>query len=115
MGSQNMKKVMQALLDIFSIRYRSGMKKKRRYLMYFAVSLLVETSDPTIPIVTEERKIEGIKNKINIIYRQIKKNEITPKTNYLFNNSICEKAKNLEKTIGKLDKLGSLTGFIPRI
>jgi len=114
-GTQNMKKVMKALLDIFCIRYRSGMKKKRRYLMYFAVSLLVEASNPNIPIVTEERKIEGIKSKINIIYRQIKKNEITPKTDYLFNNSICEKTKNLEKTIHKLDKMSSLTGFIPRI
>ena len=114
-GTQNMKKVMKALLEIFCIRYRAGMKKKRRYLLYFAISLLIETSNPMIPIVTEEAKIEAIKSKINVIYRQIKKNEITPKTDYLFNNSICEKTKNLEKTISKLDKMGTLTGFIPRI
>ena len=91
------------------------MKKKRRFLLYFAISLLVETSNPDIPIVTEEEKIETIKSKIDVIYRQIKKNEVKPKTDYLFNNSICEKTKNLEKTINKLDKMGSLTGFIPRI
>jgi len=114
-GTENMKKVMKALLEIFCIRYRTGMKKKRRFLLYFAISLLVEASNPNIPIVTEETKIEAIKSKINVIYRQIKKNEVKPKTDYLFNNSICDKTKNLEKTIGKLDKMNSLTGFIPRI
>ena len=110
-----MKKVMKALLEIFCIQYRPGMKRKRRYLLYFAISLLVEESNPNIKIFTEEAKIENIKNKIDVIYRQIKKNEVKPKTDYLFNNSICEKTKNLEKTISKLDKMGSLTGFIPRI
>ena len=114
-GTENMKKVMKALLEIFCIQYRPGMKRKRRYLLYFAISLLVEESNPNIKIFTEEAKIENIKNKIDVIYRQIKKNEVKPKTDYLFNNSICEKTKNLEKTIRKLDKMGSLTGFIPRI
>jgi len=114
-NSPIMKKTIKALLNIFCIRYRAGTKRRRRYLLYFAISLLIEPCNWSIPIVTEEAKIEAIKSKIDVIYRQIKKNEIKPKTDYLFNNSICEKTKNLEKTISKLDKMGSLTGFIPRI
>ena len=54
--------------------------------------------------------VEKIKNQIDKIYIQIKKNEIKPDTDYLFNNSINS---NVEKTINKLDKLNTLT-YIPR-
>ena len=77
--------------------------------------MLTETYNIQTPIFTENKKIESIKKKINIIYGQIKKNEIKPQTDYLFNNSICEKTKNLENTLSKLDKMENITGFIPRI
>ena len=48
---------------------------------------------------------------IDIIYKQIKKNEIQPKTGYLFNNL---NSGNLEKTVAKLDIMNKLNGFIPR-
>ena len=55
--------------------------------------------------------IEKIKSKIDLIYKEIKKSEEKPKTDYLFNNSINN--NNLEKTIDKIDKLNTMT-FIPR-
>ena len=51
------------------------------------ISLLTEPLDNKIPIFNNENKITQIL-KINIIYKQIKKNEIKPDTDYLFNNSI---------------------------
>ena len=43
-----------------------------------------------IPIFSEQKIIETIKNKINVIYKQVKKNEQAPKTDYLFNNSFTD-------------------------
>ena len=38
-------KLVRALLELFTLRYTHGCKKKRRYMMYFAVSLLTEQVD----------------------------------------------------------------------
>jgi len=106
-------KIIRALLDVFCIRWSSGIKKRRRWLLYFAISLITEKFNPNTPLFTNKNQISHIKDKINIIYRQIKKNEVKPATDYLFNNSFTNNAKNLENTIAKLDKMSQL-GFIPR-
>ena len=78
--------------------------------------MFTENTSINNPIYKESNQetIENIKEKINIIYQQIKKNELTPKTSYLFNNTICDKTKNLENTIQKLNTLDNITNFIPR-
>ncbi len=106
-------KIMKALLNIFCIRWSSGLKRRRRWLIYFAISLVTEVFNTNIPLFTNKEHIFQIKNKINLIYRQIKKNEEKPATDYLFNNSFTNGAKNLENTIAKLDKMSQL-GYIPR-
>ena len=107
--------IVKALMHLFAIRFKPGVKKKRRFLLYFATSILTETYvNKSICNNEEKKKIELIKEKIDVIYTQIKKNEIKPKTDYLFNNSINEKAKNLEKSMNKLNKLDNLLGSFPR-
>ena len=44
---------------------------------------------------------------VELVYKQIKKNEQTPKTDYLFNNSMTPRT-NLEKTIEKMDVLNTI-------
>ena len=39
---RNIKKLIEALLEIFSIRYKKGCKKKRRFIIYNAISLITE-------------------------------------------------------------------------
>jgi len=106
-------KIIKALLEIFCIRWSSGVKKRRRWLIYFAISLITEKFNGSIPLLGNKEQISHIKDKVNIIYRQIKKNEVKPATDYLFNNSFTNNSKNLEKTIAKLDKMSQL-GIIPR-
>ena len=106
-------KITRALLDIFCIRWSSGIKKRRRWLIYFAISLITDKFNSDTPLFTDKDQISQIKDKINIIYKQIKKNEVKPATDYLFNNSFTNNAENLENTIAKLDKMSQL-GFIPR-
>tara|TARA_B100001059_G_scaffold236577_1_gene287924 strand:- start:10208 stop:11272 length:1065 start_codon:yes stop_codon:yes gene_type:complete len=103
-------KIIDALKDIFCVKYSSGTNTKRKFIIYNAISLLTESYDLNTPIIKDKEKVEKIKNQIDKIYIQIKKNEIKPDTDYLFNNSINS---NVEKTINKLDKLNTLT-YIPR-
>ena len=110
---RNIKKLVEALLDIFSIRYKVGCKKRRRFIIYNAISLITDNINFKKSIFNDEEKIETVKNKINIIYKQIKKNEIKPATDYLFNNSFTGGEKNLENTIKKLDKMNNML-YIPR-
>jgi len=107
------KKIAAALLELYSMKYRQGYKRRRRFVIYNAISIVTETLNLNTPIYRNPDKIENVKKKINIVYKQVKKNEIRPDTDYLFNNSITN-GSNLERTIQKLDKMSSVIGFIPR-
>ena len=109
-NNEGILKINKALLNLFCLKYKDSYKNKRKLLMYYAISLLTESYDTKTPLINDVKLIEKIKENHAEIYKQIKKNEITPSTNYLFNN-VSE--KNLENTISKLDKMNSLS-FIPR-
>ena len=95
-------KIIKSLLNLFSIKYSVGVKKRRKYILYFACNLLTDKVDTNLNFIQQKDKVEIIVQKINILYREIKKNEITPDTDYLFNG--LEKS-NFDKTLEKLDKM----------
>lgn len=99
-------KIINSTISLFSIKYTTGCCKKRRYLFYFAISLLTEMVPTNIEITTQKDKIQMILGKINEIYKQIKKNEETPGTDYLFTN--LDKAETFERTIRKLEMVQSM-------
>ena len=101
-----MKKIMDALLTIFCIKYTPGVKRRRRFLIYFAISLLTETVDLNFEIVNNMENVTKAVENIDIIYKEIKKNEISPQTDYLFNGITAR--SNLDKTIERLEKMDSL-------
>jgi hypothetical protein len=106
-------RIVNSALNIFCLRYRSGCHKKRRLLMYFVIEVFTEPYSIEEEIVKDKNKITVITQNINKIYKQIKKNERSPGTDYLYQNL---KQSNLEKTIAKLETMNSLGAeYIPRI
>ena len=81
--------------------------------MYFVIEVFTEPFSIDEEIVKDKNKIIVITQNINKIYKQIKKNEHSPGTDYLYQNV---KASNLEKTIAKLETMNNLgADYIPRI
>lgn len=99
-------KILNNLLSLFMIKYNFSSKKKRRYLLYFAVEIITETVDLKMDMIQDYEIIKKTLSNVNVIYKSIKKNERAPKTDYLFNN--VSGRSNLEKTIEKLDKINKL-------
>ena len=109
------KKIIEALLSLFTLKYTPGCQKKRKYILYFAVSLLCEniTIEEEIIRKTQQEIVSNVVKKIDQVYKQIKKNEESPGTEYLFKDL---KSSNLEKTIEKLEKMNTFgETFVPRL
>lgn len=98
--------IMKGLLELFCIKYTTACCKKRRYLLYYAVVLLIEIMPLNVEIVHEKNKtiLEMVVNKIDEIYKQIKNNECSPNTEYLF-SGIGEERREYEQSIKKMEML----------
>lgn len=101
-------KIADALLEMYCIKYTSGIKRRRRFILYFAISLLTETYNTSIPIMENAERISKILKNTDVVYRDVKKNEKAPATGYL---DVGSKMSNLDKTIERLEKMGTLDKF----
>jgi hypothetical protein len=113
--SKLISKLMNALLSLFCLKYTTGCHKKRKNLMYLAISILCETFASEKEIIRHSQLdlVNRIKQNINFVYGQIKKNEESTGTDYLFHGM---KSSNLESTIKKLDAMNSFgETFVPRL
>lgn len=102
-------KLMEACQSLFSIKYTNGSCRKRRYLLYFAVSLITEPVLSNIEIVANKEVLESVVLNIDSVYKQIKKNEHGPNTDYLFSN--LEKQNNFEQSIRRMEMLENMERF----
>jgi hypothetical protein len=107
-------KTMDSLLNLFCIKYTTACCKRRRYMLYFAVGLLTDSVPSTVEIISKDHKpvLISVLEQISVIYKQIKKNEISPNTDYLFSN--LEKHNAMENTMKRLEILDSMGSFPKR-
>jgi hypothetical protein len=78
---------------------------------HFAICLLTEPVVMTQEMVANKDTIETVVKKIDTVYKQVKKNEISPKMDYLMGSAGGAKS-DLDKTIEKMDKLNSMNTII---
>ena len=114
--SKFVNKIMTSLLSLFSLSYSTGCQKKKRYLLYFAISLLCETAIDTNQEIIQpvhQEELTNILANVHLFYRQIKKNEEKPEMDYLYQGM---KSTNFETTLSKLEQMDAMgESFIPRI
>ena len=113
--SKIIQKIIESLLNLFCLKYVTGCHKKRKNLMYLAISVLCEkfTIEKEIIRHSQIDLVNTIKQNIDYVYSQIKKNEESTGTDYLFHGI---KSSNLESTIKKLDAMNSFgETFVPRV
>ena len=110
-------KIVKSLLDIFCIRYSGGVKRKRRFLIYFAVALLTEPIDLGIEMITNKEQIDFIVKKINLVYKDVKKNELTNSSDTIKKTDKNEDEKDHKQIIfsKKQDIMLKSSSFLPRL
>lgn len=107
-----LEKIINSLLQLFILKYNDGIFKKRKFIMYYTVSLLTETINLEEEIVKNKDEVAIAISNIDVIYKQIKKNEQSPNMDYLFEGT----KTNFDKTIEKLEKMNHFSEtFIPRM
>lgn len=104
-------KLLVALLNLFCIKYTTASAKKRRYLLYFCVGLIVEPVPTNVDLITDKEMLNTVVGQINQVYKQIKKNEESPNMDYLFSN--LDSQNTFEKSLKKMEMMDSI-GFVPR-
>ena len=98
--------IINSLLNIYSIKFTAAAIKRRKYILYFIVSLFIDKYNTKIEIIENIDNIQAIIKKLHIVYKEVKKGEIAPKTDYLLMNN--DTKSNLDKTIAKLDKMKAI-------
>lgn len=98
-------RLVKTALRVFCFRYTQCCYRKRKFLLYFVIELFTEPFSTEEEIVRDKTIVVNVINNIHTIYKQIKLNEHSPGTDYLYQNV---NASNLEKTIAILETMNSL-------
>jgi hypothetical protein len=100
--------LLNAAKTLFCIKYTAGVPKRRRHLLYFAVSCLTEPFQMNMDLVQNKEVVKTVIDGIDIVYKQIKKNEISPNTDYLYDTIDSNNSNSFDKTVEKLDLISKI-------
>jgi hypothetical protein len=70
------------------------------------VAVLTEPLPNTIELIEDKTVLYTVFEQIDSVYKQIKKNEISPNTEYLFSN--LEKQNTFEKSVQKIEIMNQM-------
>jgi len=105
-------KILGSILNLFCIKYTNACGKRRKYLFYLAVALLTEMVDLSVEIIKDRGVVQNSIMKIDEVYKTIKKNEESPKMEYLY-AGLSDKQKNFEKSLRRMEMLEQMD-FLPQ-
>ena len=71
--SEIIKKTIKSLLDIYSLRFTTGIKKRRKYIIYNAINILCENINEKVSVISDTKKLNSILEKVDLIYKEVKK------------------------------------------
>jgi hypothetical protein len=102
--------ILNSLLSLFCIKYTTATTKKRRYILYTAVAIITEHVERNIEIVTASGReiVKTVTGNIDAIYKEIKKNEEPPRTQYLFMGVKEDKNKNITDSLRKMEMMNNM-------
>ena len=95
-------KIIDSLLGLYCIRYTTISMRKRRFVIYLAISILTESFDRKREIVLDMNKVNQIAESIDSVYRDVKKKEQAPNTGYLNDSG---SRTNHDRTVERLAKM----------
>lgn len=99
-------KLISSILNLFCLKFTPACAKKRTYLLYFAISIVTEPYRRNIPMILHKDTVENTLTQLPNIYKQIKKSECSPQTDYLFKG--LHDPNNLQKSLHKIGLVNSI-------
>jgi hypothetical protein len=105
-----LQKIIMSLMNLFCIQYKPSICERRKQILFFALSVITENVDFTVDIITAKYKdkVAEILEQIDKYYCELKRNEISPKTDYMFMNIKEQRSHNLKKGIAKMELLADI-------
>lgn len=97
--------IMKSTQILFCVEYKTTSLKRKKYLLYFAISLITENVNINGLLLTEEQReiVKRVVNKTDDIYAPLKNAEQRPQIEYLTNG--LKVKSNQEETVSALDAL----------
>lgn len=104
-----LKTLLNSVLELFCLKFTSALIRKRHYLLYYAISIVTEPFTRNIEMINNKPLVENTIKNISTVYKQIKKNEVAPQTDYLFAG--LHNPSNTQKSIEKMNLVMGTSSF----
>lgn len=82
-GAALLTTIVDSLYFLYCFRYKASTARRRRFIFYHVCYLLTEPVDVDQKIIENEKSLQNVIGRTNLVYRQIKKNEVKDRMDYL--------------------------------